>query len=133
MVKKLLENKFKTPTTIHLLRHQFNNWYGLFQIIFGAKALTTLEITEWIDYIDKHETLYDAGFKGDKDFGSKILGLVDLTFFQFCDLPQGIESRGRKFLPDFTRKQKTGNSSKLFPSQQTGGFGFLQATVSRVR
>jgi len=85
MVKKLSENKFKTPTTTHLLRHQFNNWYGLFQIIFGAKALTTLEIREWIDHIDKHETSYDAGFKGDKDFGSKILGLVDLTFFQFCE------------------------------------------------
>jgi hypothetical protein len=70
MVKKLSENKFKTPTTTHLLRHQFNNWYGLFQIIFGAKALTTWEIREWINHLDKHETSYDAGFKGNKDFGS---------------------------------------------------------------
>jgi hypothetical protein len=85
MVKKPSENKFKSPTTTHLLRHQFNNWYGLFQIIFGAKALTTLEIREWIDHIDKHEMSYDAGFKSDKDFGAKILGLVDLTFFQFCE------------------------------------------------
>jgi len=85
IVKKLSENKFKTPTSTHLLRHQFNNWYGLFQIIFGQKALTTLEIREWIDHIDKHETSYDAGFKGDKDFGAKILGLIDLTFFQFCE------------------------------------------------
>jgi len=85
IVKKLSENKFKTPTTTHFLRHQFNNWYGLFQIIFGTKALITLEIREWIDHIDKHETSYDAGFKSDKDFGAKILGLVDLTFFQFCE------------------------------------------------
>jgi hypothetical protein len=85
IMKKLLENKFKTPTTTHLLQHQFNNWYGLFQIIFGTKALTTMEIREWIDHIDKHETSYDAGFKSDKDFGAKILGLVDLTFFQFCE------------------------------------------------
>jgi hypothetical protein len=25
-------------------------------------------------------------FKSDKDFGSKVLGLVDLSFFQYCDL-----------------------------------------------
>jgi hypothetical protein len=84
-VKKLSENKFKTPTITHLLRQQFNNWYGLFQIIIGAKALTTMEIREWIDHIDKHKTSYDAGFKSDKDFGAKILGLVNLTFFQFCE------------------------------------------------
>ncbi len=57
IVKKLSENKFKTPTSTHLLRHQFNNWYGLFQIIFGQKALTTLEIREWIDHIDKNPEL----------------------------------------------------------------------------
>ena len=85
IVKKLSENKFKTPTITHLLRHQFNNWYGLFQIIIGTKALTTMEIREWIDHIDKHKTSYDAGFKSDKDFGAKILGLVNLTFFQFCE------------------------------------------------
>lgn len=44
-----------------------------------------MEIREWIDHIDKHETSYNAGFKSDKDFGAKILGLVDLTFFQFCE------------------------------------------------
>jgi hypothetical protein len=85
IVKKLSENKFKTPSTTHLLHCQFNNWYGLFQIIFGTKALTKLEIREWIDHINKHETSYDTGFKSDKDFGAKILGLVDLTFFQFCE------------------------------------------------
>ncbi len=84
-MKKLSENKFKTPTITHLLRQQFNNWYGLFQIIIGTKALTTMEIREWIDHIDKHKTSYDAGFKSDKDFGAKILGLVNLTFFQFCE------------------------------------------------
>ncbi len=85
VVKKLSENKFKSPTNTHLLRHQFNNWYGVLQICFGPKALITLETKEWINHIDKHETSYDASFKNDKDFGAKVLGLVDLTFYQLCD------------------------------------------------
>jgi hypothetical protein len=85
IVKKLSEKKFKTPTSTHLLRHQFNNWYGVLQLCFGPKALITLEAREWINHIDKHETSYDSNFKGDKDFGAKVLGLVDLTFFQLCD------------------------------------------------
>jgi hypothetical protein len=44
-----------------------------------------LDIREWIDHIDKHEMSYNAGFKSDKDFGAKILGLTDLTFFQFYE------------------------------------------------
>jgi hypothetical protein len=31
------------------------------------------------------EPSYNNGFKRDKNFLAKILGLVDLTFFQFCD------------------------------------------------
>jgi len=85
IVKKLSENKFKSPTTSHLLRHQFNNWFGVLQICFGPKALITQEIKEWINHLDMHETSYDAGFKNDKDFGAKVLGLVDLTFYQLCD------------------------------------------------
>jgi hypothetical protein len=85
IVKKLSENKFKSPTSSHLLRHQFNNWYGVLQLCFGPKALITLEAREWINHIDKYETSYDSNFKGEKDFGAKVLGLVDLTFFQLCD------------------------------------------------
>ena len=28
IVRKLAENKFRTPDTTHLLRYQFNNWYS---------------------------------------------------------------------------------------------------------
>jgi hypothetical protein len=55
------------------------------QLCFEKKALITLEAREWIIHIYKYETLYDSHFKSDKDFGAKVLGLVDLTFFQFCD------------------------------------------------
>jgi hypothetical protein len=85
IVKKLSENKFKSPTSSHLLRHQFSNWYGILQLCFGPTALITLEAREWINHIDKYETSYDSNFKGDRDFGAKVLGLVDLTFFQLCD------------------------------------------------
>jgi hypothetical protein len=71
IVKKLSENKFKTPMSTHLLRHHFNNWYGLFQIIFGQKALTTLEIREWIDHIDKHKLHMMQGSKVIKILGQK--------------------------------------------------------------
>jgi hypothetical protein len=85
IVKKLSENKFKAPKNTHLLRHQFNNWYGILQICFGPLSLLSLEAKEWISHIDKHEASYDTCFKSDSDFGAKILGLVDLTFYQFCD------------------------------------------------
>jgi hypothetical protein len=85
VVKKLSENKFKSPSNTHLLCHQFNNWYGILQICFSTKALITQEVKEWIQHIDLHETSYDACFKGDADFGTKVLGLVDLTFYQLCD------------------------------------------------
>jgi hypothetical protein len=85
IVKKLSENKFKTLHSSHLLRHQFNNWYGVLQLCFGKQALITLEAREWINHIDKYEMSYDSNFKSDKDFRAKVLGLVDLTFFQFCD------------------------------------------------
>jgi hypothetical protein len=35
--------------------------------------------------VDKFELSYDARFKTDTEFGAKVLGLIDLTFFQFCD------------------------------------------------
>jgi hypothetical protein len=85
IVKKLSENKFKAPKNTHHLRHQFNNWYGILQICFGPQALLSLETKEWINHIDKHEASYDTCFKSDNDFGAKVLGLVDLTFYQFCD------------------------------------------------
>ncbi len=51
IMKKLSENRFKTPHDTHLLRHQFNNWFGLLQIYFGTKALVTLEAKEWISTV----------------------------------------------------------------------------------
>jgi hypothetical protein len=85
MVRKLAEHKFKHPDTTHHLRHQFNNWYGLMRICFGDKSLLAKEATAWIPHVDKHETSYNACFKSDQDFGAKLLGLIDLTFFQLCD------------------------------------------------
>ncbi len=85
MVRKLAENKFKHPDTTHHSRHQLNNWYGLMQICFGDKSLLAKEAKAWIMHVDKHETSYDACFKSDQDFGAKLLGLIDLTFFQLCD------------------------------------------------
>jgi hypothetical protein len=35
--------------------------------------------------VDQHETSYDACFKSDPEFGAKLLGLIDLTFFELCD------------------------------------------------
>jgi len=81
MVKKLAENKFKFPTSTHHLRHQFNNWYGVLQVCFGEAK----EARAWISHIDQFESSYDACFKSDVDFGAKVLGLIDLTFFQLCD------------------------------------------------
>lgn len=85
MVKKLAENKFKYPTVTHHLRHQFNNWYGVLQVCFGDKSLLAREARAWINHIDQHETSYDACFKSDPDFGARVLGLIDLTFFQLCE------------------------------------------------
>jgi len=85
MVKKLTENKFKCPTITHHLRHQFNNWYGVLQICFGKQALVSKEARAWITLVDQHESSYDACFKADPDFGVKVLGLVDITFFQLCE------------------------------------------------
>jgi len=80
-VKILAENKFKFPTSTHHLRHQFNNWYGVLQVCFGEAK----EARAWISHIDQFESSYDACFKSDVDFGAKVLGLIDLTFFQLCD------------------------------------------------
>jgi hypothetical protein len=85
MVKKLAENKFKFPVVTHHLRHQFNNWYGVLQVCFGEQALVAKEARAWINHIDQHESSYDACFKADPDFGARILGLIDLTFFQLCE------------------------------------------------
>jgi len=43
------------------------------------------EARAWVEHIDKYELSYDARFKTVSDFGAKVLGLIDLTFFQFCD------------------------------------------------
>jgi hypothetical protein len=43
IVKKLAENKFKYPLCTHHLRHQFNNWYGVLQVCFGANSIVAKE------------------------------------------------------------------------------------------
>jgi hypothetical protein len=86
MAKKLSENKFHTPHSTHLLRHQFNNWYGILQICFGDKSLVAKEAKAWIHHVDEHELAYNARFKGDPDFGAKLLGAIDLAFFNLCDV-----------------------------------------------
>lgn len=85
MVKKLVENKFKHPDTTHHLRHQFNNWFGVLQICFGEHSLLSREARAWITHVDKYKLSYDVCFKSDPDFGMKLLGLMDLSFFQLCD------------------------------------------------
>jgi hypothetical protein len=57
----------------------------MLQICFGKNALVTKEARARIDHIDQFELSYDARFKTDTNFGAKVLGLIDLTFFQFCD------------------------------------------------
>jgi hypothetical protein len=85
IAKKLTENKAKCPENTHQLHHQLNNWYSMLQICFGKDALITKEARAWIEHIDKFELSYDARFKTVPDFGAKVLGLIDLTFFQYCD------------------------------------------------
>jgi hypothetical protein len=85
MAKKLAENKFHFPHSTHLLRHQLNNWYGVLQVCFGDKSLLAKEVRAWITHIDEYELAYNARFKTDGDFGAKVLGAIDLSFFQFCD------------------------------------------------
>jgi len=85
MAKKLAENKFKFPTITHHLRHQLKNWYGVLQVCFGEGAIIAKEARAWISHIDQYESSYDACFKSDVDFGAKVLGLIDLTFFQLCN------------------------------------------------
>jgi hypothetical protein len=85
LAKKLTESKAKCPDSTHQLRHQLNNWYGMLQICFGKDALITKEARAWVEHVDKFELSYDARFKTVPEFGAKVLGLIDLTFFQFCD------------------------------------------------
>jgi hypothetical protein len=85
MAKKLAENKFYAPSSTHLLRHQFNNWYGILQICFGDKSLVAKEAKTWILCIDENELAYNARSMGDTDFGVKLLGAMDLAFFNLCD------------------------------------------------
>jgi hypothetical protein len=85
LAKKLTESKAKCPDSTHQLRHQLNNWYGMLQVCFGKEALITKEARAWVEHVDKFELLYDARFKTVSEFGAKVLGLIDLTFFQFCD------------------------------------------------
>ncbi len=85
IAKKLAENKFHAPQTTHLLRHQLNNWYGIIQVCFGDKSLVAREAKVWIHHVDEHELAYNARFNGDVDFGAKLLGAIDLAFFNLCD------------------------------------------------
>jgi len=86
IAKKLAENRFHAPPTTHLLRHQFNNWYGILQICFGDKSLVAREAKVWIHHVDEQELAYNARYKGDLDFGAKLLGAIDLAFFNLCDI-----------------------------------------------
>jgi hypothetical protein len=85
IAKKLAENKFHAPVSTNLLRHQFNNWYGVLQICFGDKSLVAREAKSWILHIDDNELAYNARFKGDVEFGAKLLGAIDFAFFNLCD------------------------------------------------
>jgi len=85
IAKKLAENKFFVPKTPTLLRHQPNNWYGILQICFGDKSLVAREAKTWIIHVDENELAYNARFKADIDFGAKLLGAIDLAFFNLCD------------------------------------------------
>jgi hypothetical protein len=85
IAKKLAENKFHTPPSTHLLRHQLNNWYGILQICFGDKLLVAREAKTWILHVDDNESAYNARFKGDNEFGAKLLKAIDLAFFYLCD------------------------------------------------
>jgi hypothetical protein len=85
MAKKLAENKFFAPSSTHLLRHQLNNWYGILQICFGDKSLVAREAKSWIVHCEDFELAYNARFKGDAEFGAKLLGAIDLAFFNLCD------------------------------------------------
>jgi hypothetical protein len=85
IAKKLAENKFHTPPSTNLLRHQLNNWYGILQICFGNKSLVSREAKTWILHMDDNELAHNARFKGDVEFGAKLLGAIDLAFVNLCD------------------------------------------------
>jgi hypothetical protein len=85
IAKKLTENKAKCPDKTHQLHHQLNNWYGMLPNCFSKDTLITKEARAWIKHIDKFELSYNARFKTVPDFSAKVLGLINLTFFQFCD------------------------------------------------
>lgn len=48
VIKELSKTNFVIPVSSHLLRHQLNNWYGVLQIVFGAKSLVALEAKKWV-------------------------------------------------------------------------------------
>jgi hypothetical protein len=55
------------------------------QVCFGVNSIVSKEARAWIVHFDQFESSYNASFKADPDFGAKVLGLVDLMFFQQCD------------------------------------------------
>ena len=62
--------------------NHFNNWYGVLQVCFGEKTLVAREAQAWITHVDQYESSYDACFISDPEFGARVLGLIDLTFFE---------------------------------------------------
>ncbi len=72
MVKKLADNKFKFPSVMHPLYHQFYNWYGVLQVCFGEGAIIAKEARAWMKHIDQYKSSYNACFKLDADFGAKV-------------------------------------------------------------
>jgi hypothetical protein len=54
-------------------------------VCFGDKSLLAKEIRAWIKHVDEFELAYNARVLTDAEFGAKVLGAIDLSFFEFCD------------------------------------------------
>jgi hypothetical protein len=46
-----------------------------------SKSLIARGAKSWIIHVDENELAYNARFKGDAEFGAKLLGAIDLAFF----------------------------------------------------
>jgi hypothetical protein len=86
VIKELSKTNFVIPANSHLLRHQLNNWYGVLQVVFGPKSLVALEAKNWVTHVTLFEKAYGIAYASDVDFGAKLLGTIDATFYRFCDI-----------------------------------------------
>jgi hypothetical protein len=78
-----------------------------------------MEARAWITHIDLYESLYDACFKADPEFGARILGLIDLTFFQLCDTCARAQSIKDVDFTVIALHNKRFDILQLFSSEQT--------------